>query len=730
VETVSPLIADLAIVLCVAAATSVITRWLRQPLLLGYLLAGLLVGPHTPIPLFADESRVAALSELGVTLVMFCIGLEFSVRRLARLVPSAGIVCLIEVSTMLWLGYLAGQLLGYSPLASVFVGAIVAIPSTMVVIKVFDDQRIGGARAERVYGVLIVQDIVAVLLLAGLTALGTGRSVSAELLLPTLGRLAAFLIVLVLAGFLIVPRLVRALVAQHKPEVLVVASVGLCFAFALLAQMAGFSVALGAFLAGSLVAESGEPARVLRVVTPLRDVFAAVFFVSVGMSVEPGVIAQHWGAVLLLTGVVVIGQVASVGAGSFLAGAGVRGALQTGMSLVTIGEFSFLIAAVGIASGSIGRELLPITVAVAVLTTFITPFMVRAGEPFALAVDRRLPRRVQTFVSLYGSWLETLREPAHRSAVWTQGRRLVLLLGLDAALLASIVVGASLVHDPIEAWLARYVPVGPGLLTWLVPAAATVAGLPFAIGIVRCVHGLGLMLAREALPLARPGTADFADAPRRALLVMVQLLVMLTVLVPLLAVTQPFVPALSGAPVLVLLLLVAAFSFWRRTANLQQHIVAGAQMVVEALNMAPGHRGAQGAAASASQAGTAGHGRDAARAAGHGAQHVSPEVGALDLANAPPPSSMEDVERLLPGIGSLRRLRIAPDLACVGRSLRELDLRGLTGATVLAIARGEKQLVAPDGHEVLRAGDILALTGTHEAIDAAEALLGARTVPG
>ncbi len=703
-EISSPLIQDLAIVLCVAAATSLLTRWLRQPLLLGYLLAGLLVGPHTQFLLFADEGRVAALSELGIILVMFCIGLEFSVRRLAKLVPSAGIVCLIEVSTMLWLGYLAGQLLGYPVLGSVFVGAIVAVPSTMVIIKVFDDQKIGGARAERVYGVLIVQDLVAVLLLAGLTALGKGRGVDADLLLPTLGRLVAFLAVLVVGGFLIVPRLVRALVAQHKPEVLLIASVGLCFAFALLAHWAGYSVALGAFLAGSLVAESGEPARVLRLVTPLRDVFAAVFFVSVGMSVEPTVIGEHWGAVLLLTGVVVSGQILSAGVGSFLAGAGVRGALQTGMSLVTIGEFSFLIAALGISTGSVGRELLPITVAVAALTIFLTPLMVRAAEPFALAVDRRLPRRVQTFVTLYGSWLETLREPAHRSAVWRQGRRLVQLMILDAALLAGIVVGASVVHDPVEAWLAGRVPVGPGLLGWLVPVTAALACLPFAFGIVRCVHGLGFMLATEALPLARPGLADFADAPRRALLVMVQLLVMLAVLVPLLAVTQPFVPALSGAPVLVALLLVSAFSFWRQTANLQEHIVAGAQMVVEALTMAPGGM----------------HAPPGAAPPAHG-------DGVFDVPGASTPPSMDDVERALPGIGSLRRLRLAPEARAVGRSLSELDLRGRTGATVLAIVRGGHQLIAPDGHEILHADDVLALTGTHEAIDAAQTLLTRRT---
>jgi monovalent cation:H+ antiporter-2, CPA2 family len=188
------------------------------------------------------------------------------------------------------------------------------------------------------------------------------------------------------------------------------------------------------------------------------------------------------------------------------------------------------------------------------------------------------------------------------------------------------------------------------------------------------------------------------------------------VLIPLLAITQPFVPALSGAPVLALLLIVAAATFWRRSGSLQQHIVAGAQMVVEALAMAPG------AGELAADAGVS-HGMS--HDVSHGEQHEEN----ADPAEARPPSSMADVERLLPGIGSLRRLRVAPDARAVGSSLRELDLRGRTGATVLAIARDDQQLVAPDGHEVLRAGDVLALTGTHEAIDAAEALLAARASP-
>ncbi|HTE05414.1 MAG TPA: TrkA C-terminal domain-containing protein, partial [Planctomycetota bacterium] len=414
------------------------------------------------------------------------------------------------------------------------------------------------------------------------------------------------------------------------------------------------------------------------------------------------------------------GKVLSVSIGAFLAGTDVRGSVQTGMSLAHIGEFSFLMASLGHQTGATGPELLPIVVAVATITTFLTPPMVRASERVALAVDRRLPRRVQTFVTLYGSWLEGLREPARRSAVWSQTRRLAALLVLDMAILAGIVVSASVAREPLAAWLtdrvARHAQVGPAVARWIVPLAALLAALPFCIGIVRCVRGLGVRLAFAALPAARAGTTDFADAPRRALVVCVQLLLMLAVVVPLLAVTQPFVPALSGAPVLLLVLVVSGLAFWRSATNLRDHVVAGSQMVVEALAA-----GAPGAPE---------HG------APHGAGHdAGPDAADEPARHDEPPrspaahGSMEHVERLLPGIGSLRRLHVAPDARAVGRSLRELDLRGRTGATVLAIARGDQQLVTPDGHERLRAGDVLALTGTHEAIDAAESLLSLRAAP-
>ena len=267
---------NLALVLCVAAVTTVVFQRLRLPVVFGYLLAGLIVGPHVPIPLVADAGVVRTLSELGVILVMFALGLEFSIRRIIQAAPTTGVVAVVETSTMLVVGYLLGQLLGWTALESVFAGAIVAISSTTIIVKAFEEQRVTGPASEQAFGILVGEDLIAIFLIAILTAVSSGAGLSAGALAVTGGRLAVFLAAVVGIGLLVVPRLVRFVVRLNRPETTLLASVGICFASALLALEFGYSVALGAFIAGALVAESGEVPTIERLVHPVRDLFAAV----------------------------------------------------------------------------------------------------------------------------------------------------------------------------------------------------------------------------------------------------------------------------------------------------------------------------------------------------------------------------------------------------------------------------------------------------------------------
>jgi monovalent cation:H+ antiporter-2, CPA2 family len=671
----------LAAVLCVAAVTTVVFQRLRQPVVLGYIIAGLVIGPYVPIPLGADQATVHALSEIGVILLMFSLGLEFSLRKLIQVGPTAGITALIQCTLMLWLGFIVGRAFGWTRLESVFAGALIAISSTTIIAKAFDEQNIRGKLREVVVGILIVEDLIAILLMATLTAVATGAGLSAGALATTVGRLVAFLIGLVVVGLLVIPRTMRYIARLKRPETTLVASIGICFAVALLALGFGYSVALGAFLAGSLIAESGEEKTVEHLVQPVKDVFAAVFFVSVGMLIDPALVVRHWVAIVVLTVLVIIGKILGVGLGAFLTGNGTRTSIQSGMSLAQIGEFSFIIAGLGLSLNAIGPFLYPVAVTVSAVTTLTTPWLIRFSGPVASHVDRKLPRSLQTFVALYGSWIENLRTGPRRDTPATNIGRLIRLLLLDAGLLVAIIIGSSVWLSSVAEYIESTFGLSDGVAAALVVAGAVTLAMPFCIGIVRIASRLGMALAERALPTTAAGKVDLAAAPRRALVVTLQLASVLIVGVPLLAITQPFLPGLQGAIVLLLLLGVLGVGFWKSAANLQGHVRAGAYAIVEAL------------AAQSKSGGTK------------------------------PADQLANIHALLPGIGEPVPVHLQPTSPAVGRSLADLNLRGLTGATVLAIRRGDKGVLVPTAQEVLRADDVLALAGTHEAIDAAKALL-------
>ncbi|HXV15906.1 MAG TPA: cation:proton antiporter, partial [Gemmatimonadaceae bacterium] len=300
---------NLALVLCTAAVTSFLFQRLKQPVVFGYLVAGMIVGPFVPIPLAADEKVLQTLSDLGVILLMFSLGLEFRLQKVAQIAATSGLAALLETTTMLGLGYFTGYLLGFTVLESVFMGAMLAISSTTIIARAFDENDVKGRLREIVFGILIVEDLIAIILIALLTAFAAGAGLSAWSLTITVVRLMTFLGGMIVVGVLTVPRFVRGILRLERMETTLVGAIGLCFAAAYLAYAFGYSVALGAFIGGSLVAESGESGRIERLVHPVRDMFVAIFFVSVGSLIDPRVVVEHWGAVLILSGVVIVGKV-------------------------------------------------------------------------------------------------------------------------------------------------------------------------------------------------------------------------------------------------------------------------------------------------------------------------------------------------------------------------------------------------------------------------------------
>ena len=450
--------------------------------------------------------------------------------------------------------------------------------------KAFAEQKVSSARSEIVFGILVVEDLIAILLLAVLTAAASGARLDGAALLRTVGRLAGFLAALLAGGMLIVPRLVRAVIRLRRSETTVVAAVGLCFAFALLARKMGYSVALGAFLCGALVAESGAGKLVEQRIEPVRDLFAAVFFVSVGMLIDPRLIWAHAGTVLALTAVVVVGKLVGVSVGAFVAGYGIPTAVQTALSLGQIGEFSFIIAGVGLSLGVTRSFLYPVAVAVSALTTLLTPFLIRASGRVGALVDRKLPHTLQTYATLYGAWVQGLRSTAERRTAWSRIRRRAKLVVLDAALCAVIVIAGSLSARGLAQWAARVAGVGPAVARVALIGATLALLFPFVLGAVRMARALAVELAAEALPApSGKETLDLAAAPRRALLVTLQIAILLVAGVPLMAVTQPFLPRFEGMAILLLSLALLLVALLRSASELQGHVRAGAQVFLEAL---------------------------------------------------------------------------------------------------------------------------------------------------
>lgn len=670
-------VADLAVVLCVAAATSLGFRLLRQPPILGYLLAGILVGPHTPIPLFADTDRVHALSEFGVVLVMFCVGLEFSIARLLAVLPIAGLTALVQMSTLGWAGHTLGNLFGWTTTESLFLAAALAISSTMVVAKVFDERPPEARLRELVFGVLVVQDLVAIALLAVLSAVAAGSGVSAEMLGQTLLELGGFLLALLVGGLLVVPRLVGWVDREGSPETVVVVAGALCFGLAMLAARFGYSVALGAFLAGMLAAESGRGASIEHRVAPLRDLFVAVFFVSVGMTVNPILVWVHLDLTLYVLAVVIVGQLLSVTAAGLLSGNGLRRSVEAGLALGQIGEFAFIMAGIGTAAGIVGEFFTPVLVAVATITSFTTPMLVRVGPRLAAAIDRRLPTRLTTLLSLYEVWIEDWRT---RPRSKTNLARPLFVLGLDVVVLVGLAIGGRVVYPYLVEWLTTVVGVGAGVARIAFVVLQLLVWVPVLISLARAAKVLARRMGEQMLPAGRAGAPDLAAAPRRALIIGLQLAVVVGVSVPLATLTGPLALGPWAGLVPLVLVVVLLPILWRDASNLGGHLRASAEVVLAALRHDPGEPGP-----------------------------IDVDAGELDA--------------LLPGLGHVEVIELgAASLGCA-RTLGELDIHALTGATVLALAREDGGRARPGPETKLRAGDRVVLLGAGDCLAQARALL-------
>lgn len=426
------IVSDLAMILLVAGITTILFKKLNQPLVLGYIIAGLITGPHFNFfPTVTDTANINAWSEIGVIFLLFALGLEFSFYKLKSVGSTAFVTTFVEIFGMLGVGYLTGHFLGWNHMDSLFLGGMLAMSSTTIIIKAFEDLNLKGQRfTEIVFGVLIVEDIAGIIMMVLLSTLAAASAdISTLGLIESVLRLLFFLVLWFVIGMYLVPTFFKRAQNLMNDETLLVASVGLCLGMVVLAANMGFSSALGAFIMGSLIAEAPSAEKIEHLIKPVKDLFGAVFFVSVGMLVDLNLLLEYWLPIVVLVFVTIIGKLILSSGGVLLAGEDLNTSMHGGFSLAQIGEFSFIIASLGMSLGVISNFLYPIIVAVSVVTTFTTPFFIMAAEPAYQFARKTLPEKTLLWLNRYTDdtddntkdsvWLELLKEYFIRLLIFT-----------------------------------------------------------------------------------------------------------------------------------------------------------------------------------------------------------------------------------------------------------------------------------------------------------------------
>lgn len=399
------LIIDLALILAAAGVTTLLFKKIKQPLVLGYILAGLLVGPHIEfIPTVTDNESIHIWAEIGVIFLLFSLGLEFSFKKLVKVGGSASITAVVEVIFMLLIGFFAGMAMGWSTMDSIFLGGILSVSSTTIIIRAFEELGVKHKKfAGLVFGVLIVEDLVAILLLVLLSTLAVSQQFAGVEMLTSILKLCFFLVLWFIGGIFLIPTLLKNTRKLMNDETMLIVSIALCLLMVMLAVKVGFSPALGAFIMGSILAETTQAERIEHLTKSVKDLFAAIFFVSVGMLIDPSILIDYAVPILIITLATVVGKFLSSGMGALISGQPLKTAVQTGLSLAQIGEFSFIIATLGLTLKVTSDFLYPIAVAVSAVTTFTTPYLIKFSEPFYLFLERNLPKKWVAGMQRYSS---------------------------------------------------------------------------------------------------------------------------------------------------------------------------------------------------------------------------------------------------------------------------------------------------------------------------------------
>lgn len=444
-------IQDLAIIMSLAGLVTIIFHRFKQPIVLGYMLVGVIIGPYTPpFSFISDKETIKIFSELGVIFLMFSLGLEFRLGNLLKVGPSALVAAVLEILVMIFLGYQIGKFFQWEKIDSLFLGAMLAISSTTIIVKALKDFNLSKKHfAHLIFAILIVEDIIAIVILALLTSIGSKHGITTLEAVATLGKLLLFLIVSLCIGILIVPHFLSYVAKFKRQEILLIAVLGLCFAFCLLVVKLNYSIVLGAFIIGAIIAESKNIKEIEDLIEPVKDMFSAIFFVAIGLMLDPNILTKYALPIFIITITIIVGKVTACGLGAFITGQGARTSLRVGMGLAQIGEFSFIIASLGLTLDVTSTFLFPIAVAVSALTTFFTPYLIKFSDPFASFLKKALPQPITNRLQNYTAWMQKAHINQRKSQIIIIIKRILLGIFLNLSLVIAIFISLPFIQEDL-----------------------------------------------------------------------------------------------------------------------------------------------------------------------------------------------------------------------------------------------------------------------------------------
>lgn len=489
---------DMAIIMLVAGIVTLLFNKWKQPVVLGYLAAGIIIGPHMPSILAVhDKTTITTLGELGVVFLMFSLGLEFSLKKIAKVGASAFITAICETSLMIAIGYNLGRYFGWQQMDCMFLGAMMAISSTTIIVKALGELGLKQHKfAQLIFGVLIVEDILAIGIIALLSGIATSGKIVGNNIVTTLGQLSLFIIVTLVIGLLTIPRLLGYIAKFKSNEMMLISTLGLCFGLCLAVITLNYSLALGAFMMGAIIAEAKPLHQIEKLIEPLKDMFCAIFFVTIGMMFDPNILMTNLSTILIISVALILGKMIGATSGAFLSGESGRNSLKVGMGLTQIGEFSFIIASLGTTLGVTNPQLYPLAIAVSAITTLSTPYMINLASPISNVFTHHARPLVKAF-NHYTVWIHELHPSGDSAMIVKFIFKIIAQIIVNSMLVAAVFIASAFCASNLDSILF-----GKDLITLddnyhrsIVCGFALLVSLPFTIASYRKLKALSMIFS-------------------------------------------------------------------------------------------------------------------------------------------------------------------------------------------------------------------------------------------